>query len=86
VDDTWKQIFWQELSRTATALERIATTLEALLPPEQPEPETPTCLHPMDCRIDFGTTNGQPDWMCTVCKYRTPCLPLDPATTIPAHP
>jgi hypothetical protein len=67
-------------------LNRIATVLEALIPEQIPESATPTCLHPMDCRITLGTTNGQPDWTCTACQYRTPCLPLDPATMTPAHP
>jgi ribosomal protein L37AE/L43A len=50
------------------------------------EPETPTCTHPEDQRISFGVTNGQADWQCRICRFRTPCLPLDPETTTRDHP
>lgn len=54
-------------------LKRIADALEAFLPePETPEPETPECPHPKESRIDFGATNGMPDWECRLCGFRTP--------------
>lgn len=43
----------------------------------EPEPEPaedappPECQHPDDQRMDFGTTDGQPDWLCKVCGFRT---------------
>lgn len=62
---------WTEaIDRALSALERIATALEAQHPP--PEPETPPqCPHPEESRIDFGWTNGQRDWQCEQCGYRT---------------
>ena len=59
-----------------TRLSRIAAALEDLvalnLPPEPTPPETapPDCLHLE--KVDFGTTNGMPDWECTLCHYRPP--------------
>ena len=65
--------------RPATlALRRIASALEALIPEPEPEttPETTQepepCQHPKESRLDFGTTNGLPDWQCRACGYRTP--------------
>jgi hypothetical protein len=55
-------------------LHRIANALEALIPdPEEAPPTAPTCPHPPELRIDFGTTNGKPDWQCGIpaCGYRT---------------
>jgi hypothetical protein len=55
------------------ALERIADALDSALviPPAPAEPEG--CPHPVEQRIDFGETNGQPDWQCGVkdCGYRS---------------
>ena len=62
------------LTPIATQLSRIADAIEALIVMNQepePEPETPDCLHPMEMRADFGETDGQPDWQCRVCGYRT---------------
>lgn len=70
------QRLWEQIERIATAQERIATVLEMLVdsPQEPPTPaseEPPMCPHPTDQRIDFGMTNGQPDWQCKVCGFRT---------------
>ena len=64
--------------RPATlALLRIASAIEALIP--EPEPETTPapepCQHPVGSRLDFGLTNGLPDWQCRICGYRTPTDP-----------
>lgn len=75
--EDWNRLIWQELKRIADSLERIAPD-----PISEPEPE-PSCPHPQEARMSFGMTNGQPDWLCTLCQYRTPCLPLDPAMTTP---
>ena len=56
------------LVRACKALERIASALE--LATTVP-PESTTCLHPPDQRIDFGMTNGVDDWQCRACGYRT---------------
>jgi hypothetical protein len=79
MDDAWAERIWNELRR-------IANSLEALTEPPTAEPETPTCPHPEDQRISFGVTNGQADWQCRICQFRTPCLPLDRETTIRGHP
>ncbi len=52
-------------------LDRIATALEILALPESQEPPETTCPHPPEERIDFGMTNGQPDWTCKLCGYRS---------------
>ena len=52
-------------------LERIAVALEAQIVTVS---ESIGCDHPMDQRIDFGLTNGQLDWECKVCHWRTPCV------------
>jgi hypothetical protein len=36
-----------------------------------PEPASSECLHPADQRQDFGVTDGQEDWRCSVCGYRS---------------
>lgn len=79
MDDAWAERIWEELRR-------IANALEILTEPQTAEPETPTCPHPEDQRISFGVTNGQADWQCRMCRFRTPCLPLDPETTTHGHP
>lgn len=61
---------WEQLRRIADALEVLATAVTA--PPEPEPPPDPTCPHPPDQRVDFGLTNGQPDWQCRVCGFRTP--------------
>lgn len=37
------------------------------------EPERPPagCQHPKDRRVDFGMTQGQPDWECRDCGHRS---------------
>lgn len=66
--------------RICHELERIANVLEVLMvtlvpePPTPPPSITPTCPHPPESRIDFGTTQGQSDWQCRICGYRTPSL------------
>lgn len=59
--------------RAVLALERIALALEALTvaPEETPAPVDTGCAHPEDQRISFGVTDGQPDWQCGACGYRT---------------
>lgn len=59
--------------RLIGALERIALANELMVAPTQTqEPEGPLpCDHPVDLRIDFGVTDGQPDWQCGVCKFRS---------------
>ncbi len=58
---------WEQLKRIADALE----TLVALSLPEPPAPETATCLHPEEDRVSFGMTDGQEDWQCRRCLYRS---------------
>ena len=48
--------------------ELFATAAELAITPEA---ETSDCDHPVDRRIDFGTTNGIADWQCGRCGYRT---------------
>jgi hypothetical protein len=31
----------------------------------------PACQHPEDVIVDFGVTNGQPDWLCKACGFRS---------------
>lgn len=55
-------------------LGRIATALEALVPVPEDEPArtvSPPCPHPLELRIDFGITAGQPDWQCGACGHRS---------------
>jgi hypothetical protein len=51
-----------ELARIATALEQFGL---------DPEPAASGCEHQPAARIDFGITNGQADWQCRDCGYRT---------------
>ncbi len=61
-----------ELAGCRVALERIAAALEALLVPlETASTESPACLHPAELRIDFGITNGQEDFQCRKCGFRS---------------
>lgn len=67
----------RELTRIADALERIAVALERFEPADDtPAPTTGECEHPIEARIDFGVTNGQPDWQCGRCGFRT-AAPVD---------
>jgi len=59
---------WMELHRIANALESLIQSSEE--PPTSTE--APMCSHPLEMRIDFGTTNGMPDWQCGICQWRTP--------------
>ena len=53
-------------------LQKIRLVLEALVPEQEPEhPASTDCPHPEDQRIDFGMTNGRPDWQCRLCDFRT---------------
>jgi hypothetical protein len=54
-----------------TQLRRIADVLELLTAAPEPESPEPPCPHPLESRMDFGLTNGQPDWQCGLCGYRT---------------
>lgn len=56
--------------RIATALERIVVLLEGGGEPAAAV-EPIECLHPIEQRTDFGTTDGEDDWQCNVCGYRT---------------
>lgn len=58
------------LGRIADELRGIRVCLELITAPES-EPEPTNCLHPVEARIDFGMTNGLPDWQCRLCQYRT---------------
>ena len=70
----------QLLTRIAEALEGIRDGLEAIVAsaaaPEELPPGVRVCpgcgrsLAP-EQRVDFGVTNGQPDWQCRECGYRT---------------
>jgi hypothetical protein len=60
------------VERAVKALERIADVLErAIEPPPAPADEPGGCEHPAEARIDFGITNGEPDWQCRACGFRT---------------
>lgn len=61
------------LGPIALSLHRIAEAMERLSPPTpEPRPElTTACLHPLDSRTDFGMTNGEPDWQCRICQFRS---------------
>ncbi len=62
---------WKEICQSiAQHLDRIATVLEQTLRPSEPSTPAP-CPHPMEARIDFGTTNGQPDFQCRLCGFRS---------------
>lgn len=72
----------QQLTRIADALEALVSLQHQMLqlelaPAPAPEPtpapeETPGCPHPPDQRASFGMTNGQEEWECRLCQYRTP--------------
>ena len=55
--------------RMAVALERISNAVSPVVI-EEPAPLV-GCQHPIEDRIDFGVTNGQPDWECGVCHARS---------------
>jgi hypothetical protein len=63
----------QELRGIRLVLERIATALDTLAIPQEPALIWPKgeCPHPQESRIDFGVTNGHPDWQCKVCGYQS---------------
>lgn len=54
-------------------LRAIRQVLELLIAPPQEPPSTQelTCPHPEDQRINFGMTNGEPDWECRLCHQRS---------------
>lgn len=69
---TWAKL----LNPIVKQLTRIADSLDRLTTEPEPEPESlepPTCPHPVESRIDFGITNGKPDWQCGIptCGFRT---------------
>lgn len=66
-----------DLREIACQLKRIADALELFLAPEPliPEPETTGCPHPPEQRVSLGTTNGQEEWACRLCRFRTPIQP-----------
>lgn len=55
---------WREVKRIADALESFR--------PEPEEATESTCPHPPETRISLGTTKGQEEWICGICKWRTP--------------
>ena len=58
-----------ELSRVATALERMASTMEmSLLGVSAPET---TCAHPDDQRVEFGGMGEAAEWHCRRCGHRS---------------
>lgn len=59
------------LERTADELSKIRAVIESMIAPPQTSQEPEPCLHPEENRIDFGTTNGLPDWQCGICGART---------------
>ena len=60
------------VEKVGNELQKIRQVLEALVPEQEPEqPESTECPHPEDQRIDFGMTNGLPDWQCRLCNFRT---------------
>jgi hypothetical protein len=61
--------------RICHELQRIANALESLIPSAETVPEPPACPHPMEARIDFGTTEGRSDWQCSICQFRPPLEP-----------
>lgn len=62
-----------EIERIAAALERIATALELVVGSfvEVEPDQVPECQHPPDNRLDFGVTQGQADWQCSLCGHRS---------------
>jgi hypothetical protein len=56
-----------ELRHGRIALEAL---VEAFAVPA-PEPVRLVCDHPPEERLDFGITNGAPDWQCRLCGYRS---------------
>ena len=59
------------LLRIGDELAGIRQVLELIAAPDpEPEPEV-DCPHPLEDRADFGTTDGQPDWQCRRCGFRS---------------
>ena len=48
----------------------VDAVLAALLPDEQSDEPAP-CPHPEEFVVQFGITNGQDDWLCQACGYRS---------------
>ncbi len=62
----------REQTRQADALERIAKVFELMTAEVTAVPDAPAkCLHPLEDRLDFGVTNGLPDWQCKRCQFRS---------------
>lgn len=61
------------LERIATSLERMAAALEVGVASSLPDddPSWEGCPHPDEARVSFGVTNGQVDWQCNACGFRT---------------
>lgn len=63
-----------QLERIAVALERLVDLGLVLLEPDvEPAPAAGPvpCGHPEAARIDFGITDGVPDWQCRTCGFRS---------------
>lgn len=58
------------VTRIVAQLTRIADVLEVLVAPPQDEPPG-ECQHPVESRIDFGETDGIPDFHCRDCGFRS---------------
>lgn len=61
----------EALTRIAVALETWSSTAAPAQEASPSDTAAPQCLHPLESRIDFGTTNGLPDWQCRICQYRS---------------
>lgn len=63
--------FREGIQAIVAELREMRATLERVFAPvEEPAPDDEICMHPDDQRVNFGITNGQPDFLCRVCKYR----------------
>ena len=52
-------------------LHRLARVLDRLVPADEAT-ATGVCSHPTEARVDFGVTDGRPDWLCGHCGAHAP--------------
>lgn len=65
----------EQVERCVIAIEAIADALQRIAPEATEAPvvlvEPLECEHPQESRVDFGVTDGAPDWLCLTCGFRT---------------
>lgn len=64
------QAFREGVQAVVGELRAMRAVLEKFVPLDEPESVEMTCPHPLESRIDFGMTDGAPDFHCKDCGYR----------------